>query len=122
MENSARKLLRKSDIIIIVLLVGAVFAYYFLLAEVGGTAVVSCGGGVIAELPLDVPGEFVFPQVPDMVFTVADGTVSVSESGCGDRTCMRTGKISHKGETIICVPNRIIVEIKTDESGVDAVL
>ncbi|MCM1381521.1 MAG: NusG domain II-containing protein [Muribaculaceae bacterium] len=122
MENSVRKLLRKSDVIIIVLLIGAVFAYYFLLADSGGSALISRGGVVIAELPLNVPGEFVFPQVPDMVFTVADGSISVSESDCGDRTCVRTGKISHRGETIICVPNRIIVEIKTDESGVDAVL
>lgn len=125
MENNERKLLRLRDVFIIVSIIGAVFVFYTLLPNGGGeTAVVSRDGSVIAEIPLNVSGEYIFPEVPDMVFTAGDGTVSVTESNCGDKTCMRTGKISHRGEAVICVPNKIIVEIKgsTQESGVDAVL
>lgn len=124
MENNERKLIRVKDLIIIVSIIAAVFVFYALLPEGGGTAVVSHDGGVIAEIPLDGSGEYVFPQVPDMVFSAGDGAVSVTASGCGDRTCMRTGKISKQGEVIICVPNKIIVEIKGSpkESDVDAVL
>lgn len=125
MENNERKLLRLRDVFIIVSIIGAVFVFYALLPDGGGeTAVVSRDGSVIAEIPLNVSGEYIFPEVPDMVFTAGDGTVSVTESNCGDKTCMRTGKISHRGEAVICVPNKIIVEIKgsTQESGVDAVL
>lgn len=125
MENSDRKLLRLRDVFIIVSMLGLVFVFYALLPDGGGeTAVVSRDGSVIAEIPLNVSGEYTFPQVPDMVFAAGNGAVSVTASGCGDKTCMRTGKISHRGEAIICVPNKIIVEIKgsTKESGVDAVL
>lgn len=125
MENNERKLLRLRDVFIIVLIIGAVFVFYALLPESGGeTAVVYYDSEVIAEIPLSGSGEYTFPQVPDMVFTAEDGAVSVTESNCGDRTCVRTGKISRQGEAIICVPNKIVVEIKgsAKESGVDAVL
>ena len=125
MENSERKLLRLRDVFIIVSMIAAVFVFYALLPESGGeTAVVSHDGIVVAEIPLGSSGEYVFPQVPDMVFTAGDGAVSVKESNCGDKTCMRTGKISKRGEAIICVPNKIVVEIKgsSKESDVDAVL
>lgn len=124
MENNERKLLRLRDVFIIVSIIAAVFVFYALLPEGGERAVVSHDGVVIAEIPLDVSGEYVFPQVGGMVFTAGDGAVSVTESGCGDKTCMRTGKISKRGEAIICVPNKVIVEIKgsSKESDVDAVL
>lgn len=124
MENNERKLLRLRDVFIIVSIIAAVFVFYALLPEDGERAVVSHDGDVIAEIPLDVSGEYVFPQVPDMIFNAGNGTVSVAESGCGDKICMRTGKISKRGEVIICVPNKVIVEIKgsTKESDVDAVL
>ena len=67
MENNERKLLRLRDVFIIVSIIAAVFVFYALLPESGGeTAVVSHNGGVIAEIPLDGAGEYVFPQVPDM--------------------------------------------------------
>lgn len=125
MENNERKLLRFRDALILLLIIAALFIFYALLPESGGgTAVILHDGGVIAEIPLNRSGEYVFPQVPDMVFTAWDGSVSVTESSCGDKTCVRTGKISRQGEAIICVPNKIVVEIKgnTEESGVDAVL
>lgn len=124
MENNERKLLRLRDVFIIVSVIAAAFVFYALLPEGGGKAAVFRDGVVIAEIPLDVSGEYVFPQVPDMVFTAENGAVSVTESSCGDKTCMRTGKISKRGEVIICVPNKIIVEIKgsSEERDVDAVL
>lgn len=125
MENNDRKLLRTRDALIIVLIAAAVLAFYALFPESGGeTAVISRDGSVIAELRLDADDFYTCPEVPDMVFSVENRTVSVTESGCGDKTCMRTGKISKRGEAIICVPNKIIVEIKgnSPESDVDAVL
>ena len=125
MENNERKLIRVKDLIIIVSIIAAVFVFYALLPENDGErAVVSRDGVVIAEIPLYSSGEYVFTQVPHMVFAAGDGTVSVKESNCGDKTCMRTGKISRRGEAIICVPNKVVVEIKgsSKESDVDAVL
>ncbi len=77
MENNERKLIRVKDfiIIIIVSIIAAVFVFYALLPESGGErAVVSRDGAVIAEIPLDGSGEYVFPYS-------ASGTGRFSISG-----------------------------------------
>ena len=66
---------------------------------------------------------YTFPEFEGMTFTVADGSISVTESDCGDHTCMRTGSISRSGEVIVCVPNKAAVTIENEEqSDLDVVL
>ncbi len=38
--------------------------------------------------------------------------VSVLRSNCSDKICVNTGKISRSGQTIVCLPARVAVEIK----------
>lgn len=52
---------------------------------------------------------------------VEKGEVYMDDSDCKNRLCIRQGRISRPGETIICMPNRVVVEIKGGESGYDAV-
>lgn len=54
--------------------------------------------------------------------TIKDGAVSMVSSSCANQVCVNTGAISRAGQTIVCLPNRVIVEITSDEGGgVDAV-
>ena len=49
---------------------------------------------------------------------VGDGEVWVIEASCPDELDIKQGKISNSGEIIVCLPNRLVVEIKgTDETG-----
>lgn len=41
---------------------------------------------------------------------------------CPERICLRTGWIKQPGESIICVPNKLVVRIKGLEDGIDAVI
>lgn len=131
--NDERKLIRAKDIAVIILILAAAAAAYFLsgIFSAGNVrAVIVCGGETAAEIPLDRDGEYSFPEAGGMVFTVRDGKISVTESNCHDKICMRTGSISRAGEAIICVPNRTAVSLQSDftlesgseESGVDVVL
>lgn len=43
------------------------------------------------------------------------GQVYMKHSNCTDKVCMRQGKISKIGESIVCLPNRVFIEIKGDE-------
>ncbi len=43
---------------------------------------------------------------------IKDETVYMQDAGCKNQICVNTGKISKKGESIICLPNKVIVEIK----------
>lgn len=47
--------------------------------------------------------------------------VSVKEANCPDMLCVRQGKIHKPGHSIVCLPNRVVIEISDGESGVDAV-
>lgn len=128
MENNNRKLLRFKDAIIIVLLLGLALGAYLLIRNASGDAnssfaLISLDGSLVGRIPLSENGSRQYPEIPNMVFTVSEGGICVSESGCSDRICVRTGKISHSGEAIICVPNRVAVTVESDaENDVDVVL
>lgn len=43
---------------------------------------------------------------------IQDGVVWMEEADCPDKLCINQGKISKSGQTIICLPNRVMVTIK----------
>ena len=46
----------------------------------------------------------------------------MKEADCPDHLCMKQGEISHKGETIVCLPNRVVIEVESNQdSEFDAV-
>lgn len=56
------------------------------------------------------------------VLVIEDGRAYLNYSNCPDHTCEKTGKISHVGETIICLPNRISITVEGDaDGGVDLI-
>lgn len=49
---------------------------------------------------------------------IGDGEVWVVEASCPDELDVKQGKISRSGEIIVCLPNKLVIEIKgTDERG-----
>ena len=46
---------------------------------------------------------------------IKNGKVTVSESNCKDQTCVKTGSISQIGESIVCLPHKVSVEIYASE-------
>ena len=49
---------------------------------------------------------------------IGDEEVWVIEASCPDELDIKQGKISKSGEIIVCLPNRLVIEIKgTDETG-----
>jgi len=43
------------------------------------------------------------------------------DSACPDKLCVRSGWISRPKESIVCLPNRVVIEIKSVEGGPDAI-
>lgn len=52
---------------------------------------------------------------------VREGRVRMVDSACPDKLCVRTGWISRPGESIVCLPNRVVIEIVGGEGGPDVV-
>ena len=50
-------------------------------------------------------------QINNMEFIIDKGRIKVSQSDCPHKICAHTGFISNPGQTIVCVPNKVLVEI-----------
>lgn len=49
---------------------------------------------------------------------LGDGKVRVTEASCPDQIDVKQGYISNVGETIVCLPNKLVIEIKgIEEDG-----
>ena len=56
------------------------------------------------------------------VLEIHKGEARMSEADCPDRLCVHQKAISRDGESIICLPNKIVVSVEGGEdSGIDAV-
>ena len=62
------------------------------------------------------------------IVIIQDSTVHMDYSNCKNQICVHEGQISDKGETIVCLPNYVIVEIigsgegGEDDEAVDAIV
>ena len=45
------------------------------------------------------------------LLTIRDGYADMTEADCPDKLCVSQTRISHKGETIVCLPHKIVVKI-----------
>lgn len=101
------------------------FLYKVYYHEDGGTVIITVDGTVSGRLPLNQDTTFAIPANGDKspnVITIRDGFVSMTEAYCPDKLCMRQKKINKKGETIICLPRKIVISIdSTDKNEVDGV-
>ncbi len=46
-----------------------------------------------------------------MLIEIKDGRMRVKESDCPRKICVKTGWINASGEVIVCVPNKVLIEI-----------
>ncbi|MDE5909347.1 MAG: NusG domain II-containing protein [Lachnospiraceae bacterium] len=53
---------------------------------------------------------------------ISGGQVSVSDADCPDGLCIRHRAIERSGESIICLPHKLVIQIESkEESDLDAV-
>jgi len=57
-----------------------------------------------------------------MFIEISNGKVRVSKATCQSKICLRQGWISKTGQVIVCVPNKLIIELNSDNApSLDAV-
>ena len=79
----------------------------------GAWAVVSVEGEETARYPLSEDRTVTLGDGRDWnLLRIAGGRVAVTEASCGDLTCVDTGPIWRAGETIVCLPHRLMVSIE----------
>lgn len=103
----------------VLLLAGACFALLSATVDAGKTVEVTVDGDVVARLPLAQDAVFDIPAVDgENRLVIAGGKAAITQADCPDAVCVRTNAISHSGQSIVCLPHRVVVTI-TGEAAVD---
>ena len=114
-------------ILLLLVLVGAACAAYVLLrpAGTGVVARITLDGELVEEIDLSAVTEpYTFTLEGPGGFTntieVEHGRIRVLEAGCPDQVCVNQGYISDGTVPIVCLPNRLVIEIVGGGDSLDA--
>lgn len=123
--------MKKNDLILIVIilvLAGAIFGFWrFTNANVEN---------LVVRIYVEDDLYYTHPLTDDLeksltietafgknIVTIKDGTVDMIEADCPDQVCVDSQAISKAGESLVCLPHQVFVDIVGDkpvESEVDA--
>lgn len=78
----------------------------------GEVAVISKDNKIIKEIDLSKTETPYTIDLGENVVLIEKGQIRMTKARCPDKTCVKQGVISKKGEAVICLPNKIIVEIR----------
>lgn len=117
---------KKGDIILTAALVlAALLLGGFLLfgQEQGQTAEVRINGEIYGTYMLD-KAQTVTVDRGDVHFVleIKDGSVRMLSAHCPDQLCVLQGAISKAGQSIVCLPQRVVVEIKGKNKDTDIII
>lgn len=108
----------------ILVVAGICYIYYSSNAKAGAYAVITVEDEMVQKLPLDTDTTYTV-QTPAgyNIVTIQDGYADVTEADCRDSVCVESKHISKTGETIVCLPHKMVVRIAGDtEQEIDAVV
>lgn len=119
------KIINKADIVLFIclLLMGlALSAWSFAAGGTGQQAVVTVDGQHYGAYSLFENQTIEIQQKNHLnKITIKDGTVQMTYSDCHNQVCVKDGSISMANQSIVCLPNKVMVEITGGEGELDAV-
>lgn len=108
----------KNDIIlavVIVLIATAGLLLFIFNREQGSTVSVTVDGQQIASYPLSEDREVTIKTGNNdehiNILVIKDGKASISEADCPDKICVESRAVSFVGETVVCLPHKLVIEI-----------
>ena len=90
-------------------------------SEGGSFAVVQVDGVTVARYALSEDGVFVLNGGSNTI-EIKDGKIRMLEALCPNLQCVHQGWISKSYQSIVCLPNKMIVTIEGDDKVVDFTL
>ena len=110
---------------VVLLAVGAAWLSYGGRGEGDLTAVVKHRGQVVAQVTLSTITEE--KQIPvdgtyHLLVTVTRDGASVTQSDCPGQDCVHTGTITRAGQSIVCLPEQVIVTLEGKAPSPDVIL
>ncbi|CDZ74430.1 putative membrane protein [Peptoniphilus sp. ING2-D1G] len=122
--------MKKGDYLVIILVI---FSSFFIFAKIknenntkGDTVAVYVDSQRVAQYNLKVDDGKIIDinsKYGKNKIKIEEGKVKMVDSTCKDKVCMHMKAIDANNETIICLPNRLVVKIESESSqDVDVIL
>lgn len=105
---------RDAGLLVILLAVGVLLFFFLRINRPeGGTVVVRVSGEQYGsyDLRTDQEIEITGKDGGTNLLQIRDGKASVTQASCPDLLCVHQAAVSRQGESIICLPNEVVVEI-----------
>jgi len=127
-NNSQKNQKLRNDIIlaVIIILIAAVGLLLFVMnKEEGSTVSVKIDGTQIVSYSLseniEIPIKTGDNDEHINILVIKDGKASISEADCPDKICVQTRAVSYVGETVVCLPHKLVIEITNEntDGGLD---
>lgn len=117
----------KNDVILVAVIVLAAALLWlgtYLTRSEGAYVRVSVDGELFGEYPLDTDTVIrIGNETSYNLLVIEEGEASVTEASCPDKLCVHQGKIHYNGQSIVCLPNKVVIEVVGgEESGYDVVV
>lgn len=109
----------KIDFIIIiffVLMAVVSIALFYLNKEEGEYVEVIVNKEIKDIFPLDENKQYTILDGKNInKIKIEDGKVWVTDASCPDKLCVKQGKIDKDGQSVICLPNKVVIKIVSDK-------
>lgn len=112
--------MKKNSFILIAAILALAAAFYllntFVLQKDGAIAVVTVNDEEIGRYSLS-EDQTIELNGGTNTLVIKDGYADVTDADCPDKLCVSQKKISKNGESIICLPNKLVVSISGGEES-----
>ena len=117
LSNKKRGLLNNSDLRLIIILLFIILmlliSRILLTQGSSGYALVTKDNKELIRLPLDTDTTYPIEGTNGEynLLHIENGSAYITDASCPDKICEKKGRISHTGEMIVCLPNKVVVSI-----------
>ena len=117
-----KRFVGKNDLIMIGMLLACsavMVAVLFFTKTKGANVVVSIDSVKTYSFPLneDLEYEIEGYNGGKNMLVIEGGEAFLKDASCPDHLCIHMGKIKNVGQSIICLPNRVVIEIEDEKNS-----
>lgn len=116
---------KRNDIILIISIIIISFfcfaAYKLYFNKFGKFVTIKVDGKVISSYPIDIDKTVTIKGVNGgkNILKISGGSADMIEADCRDHTCVKKHSIKYEGETIVCLPHKIVISIDRSSQNKD---
>lgn len=114
--------MKKIDILLLfsIIIIGSIFLVGGKLTAIkGDTVIVTLDGNIYNEYPLYEDAQISINGTN--IAVIENGSVYMKSASCPDHLCINQGKVNDSSKKIVCLPNKVTIEV-TKKSNIDKVV